>query len=192
MRPRHAAVVLPGLLLSAAASASPRDALPDPAAGYDWKAAARKAGLAADDIRQLERDKILRGPETCKPVFAPYLGSAPPVSITSDSRLNAFHVLFEESVFRLERENAQQRPPLRMALWAGLESADPIQHPGPAARRKQMSCRCASCGPEHTGQIHFFRRKNRKSPTPSAAISPSASGYPQGQPVSGMCLKFIP
>ena len=69
-----------------------------------WQDAAAKAGLAKGDIQRLARDKVLMTNRTWKQVFSAYIGTQTPVFITSDSLLNAFHVLFEESVLRMIRK----------------------------------------------------------------------------------------
>jgi len=96
---------------------------PAPAAGCDWRDAARRHGLSERDLQALARDKVLVGSETFRQVFTPYIASSLPPFITSDSLLNAFHVLLEESVYRLELANAQQLPDVLKVLWSGLPEA---------------------------------------------------------------------
>ena len=47
-----------------------------------------------------------------------------PVFITSDSILNAYHVLLEESVLRLDLANADELPEVLQFVWKNLDSAD--------------------------------------------------------------------
>jgi hypothetical protein len=54
---------------------------------------------------QLKRDGILISGKTYKQIFQAYIGNSRPF-ITSDSLLNAYHVLYEESIFRLEKKQA--------------------------------------------------------------------------------------
>ena len=54
---------------------------------------------------QLVKDKIMITDKTYKQVFQAYLGNPCPF-ITSDSLLNAYHVLYEESICRLEKKQA--------------------------------------------------------------------------------------
>jgi len=75
--------------------------LPLPGDGYDWKKLTGK--MAPDVVTQLERDKIAYG-GSVKQSFDPYIGG--PVFITSDSFLNGFHVLFEDSFRELELRQA--------------------------------------------------------------------------------------
>ena len=72
-----------------------------------WEASAAKAGLSAEDVRQLAGNKLLMTNEAYRQVFTPYLSRRLPVFVTSDSLLNAFHVLYEESVRRLEKSGAR-------------------------------------------------------------------------------------
>lgn len=54
---------------------------------------------------QLQKDGILITQKTYKQIFDAYLDDSRPF-ITTDSCLNAFHVLYEESIFRLENRQA--------------------------------------------------------------------------------------
>jgi hypothetical protein len=55
--------------------------------------------------RQLAQDKILIGTEEFLQSFEPYIRNDVPIFVTSDAVLNAFHVLFEESLTRMEAAN---------------------------------------------------------------------------------------
>lgn len=85
---------------------------------------AEEPALSEAALKQLERDKVGFGTETYKQVFSAYIGSDLPVFVTSDSILNGYHVLFEESVLRLERARAQQLGPALRILWDGLPKAE--------------------------------------------------------------------
>ncbi|MGA2031229.1 MAG: DUF3160 domain-containing protein, partial [Thermoguttaceae bacterium] len=101
--------------------------LPGPAHGYDWKGAARKEGLSPREIERLGKDKILVTDQAFKQVFWPYLSESDvPLFITSDSLLNGFHVLYEESILRLEQTNARKLSGILKFIWANLEPADKI------------------------------------------------------------------
>lgn len=91
---------------------------------YDWKAAARKEGLNDKEIEQIAQKKVLVASLTFKQVFEPYTGGGLPMFITSDSLLGGFHVLFEESVLRLEMTNARRLAGVLKGIWANLPSAD--------------------------------------------------------------------
>ena len=55
------------LLVPSVAHGLEQGALPDPAAGYDWKKiVGQKTPLASGDVEKLARDKILVGPESYK------------------------------------------------------------------------------------------------------------------------------
>src|SRR5438874_707689 len=86
-----------------------------------WLKQAEKAGLGADDVGRLARNKILVGPRSGKQVFSFYLGGELPYFITTDSLLNAYHVLYEESVLRLESAQARRLPKLLRELWEALK-----------------------------------------------------------------------
>ena len=113
------------LAIHPSAKAQRRQAkLPDPAHGYDWKEVAQKHELGAREIEQLAKDKVLVTNQAFKQVFTPYLASDVPLFITSDSVLNGFHVLYEESVLRLEQANARKLGGILKFIWTNLETAD--------------------------------------------------------------------
>ena len=94
--------------------------LPLPTDGYTWQSAAAERKLTAADIERLGRDKIAYGP-TVKQVFVPYLGG--PVFITSDSLLNAFHVLFEDTFHEHElRQCSELRKNLEIVFHRSREN----------------------------------------------------------------------
>jgi len=79
--------------------------LPDSASGYDRRTDATRNMLDDAALASLEKNKAAYGP-SLKQSFEPYLGG--PVFITTDSWLNGFHVLFEDSFRELETRNASQ------------------------------------------------------------------------------------
>jgi hypothetical protein len=89
-----------------------------------WQDQAAKHDLSSAEIERLGKQKFVIAQESAKQVFSFYLGGDLPVFVTSDSLLNAFHVLFEESVVRLESANARRLPELLRFLWKKLEKAD--------------------------------------------------------------------
>ena len=91
-------------------------------------------GLGRDKIVVTEQDYLLQA-------FSPYVSPDMPVFITSDSILNAYHVLLEESVLQLEQANAQRLPEILQFLWKNLESADKQVRgkPGLAAGAKRRA-----------------------------------------------------
>ncbi len=110
--------------------------MPDPAKeDYDWRPVARRHGLAGADVEALADRKILMTNEAFKQVFDPYIHTDLPMFITSDSLLGAFHVLYEESVLRLEEANARRLPQILRFIWEGLEARKPPNDAGgPHAR----------------------------------------------------------
>jgi hypothetical protein len=90
----------------------------------DWRKAAQDAKLTSAQIEQLARDKILLTDRSCRQAFAPYVEPTVPVFITSDSLLNAYHVLLEESVLQMEQANSQVLPELLEFLWNRLPAVE--------------------------------------------------------------------
>ncbi len=82
-----------------------------------WREAAAKAGLDEQGIEQLDRDKFVISRQEYKQIFDPYVESKLPVFITADSLLSAFHVLYEESILRLEESHARELPVLLRKMW---------------------------------------------------------------------------
>ncbi|MDF7800289.1 DUF3160 domain-containing protein [Pontiellaceae bacterium B1224] len=92
----------------------------------DWKTAATQSGLTAADIQTLEANRLLISNESYKQVFSAYIDQAEnPVFITSDSLLNGFHVLFEETVFHLENTNAGKLEKFLKKLITNPDSGNP-------------------------------------------------------------------
>ncbi|HUU31995.1 MAG TPA: DUF3160 domain-containing protein, partial [Phycisphaerae bacterium] len=116
-----------GVLLAAASAVlaqRPGKTVPDPSQGYQWQEAARENGFSDKGIEALAGQKVLVTGETFKQVFDPYIRTRLPLFITSDSLLNAYHVLYEESVVRMEMANARRLPGILRFIWKHLETAD--------------------------------------------------------------------
>lgn len=76
----------------------------------------------AVDRSSLEENGVLITNNIYSQIFTPYAKTwNKPLFITSDSLLNAYHVLYEETVFQMECEHAEQLPE---ALWSVLENLD--------------------------------------------------------------------
>lgn len=118
MRFTAAAILL--LVFSVALAQEPPAPEPEPA----WKAAAKTAGLGDSAIVQLESDSLLITNRAYRQIFTPYVEGKLPPFITSDALLNGFHVLFEESVRRLEIAAIQ---PLRDLLLKLARHLDPAR-----------------------------------------------------------------
>src|SRR5262245_28466433 len=86
-----------------------------------WEDEAKKKVLTARQIEHLGRDRFVITGNEYKQTFTPYIGSDVPVFITTDSVLNAFHVVFEESIARLEQAQARKLPGLLEELTKHLE-----------------------------------------------------------------------
>jgi len=123
MRSRLALMAHGAALVALCATTFGGEARRKPQEDKRWQEAAKKAGLAARDIQRLAKNKVLMTNEAYKQVFSPYLGSRLPVFVTSDSLLNAFHVLYEESVLRLEQGNARKLPEILRFIWKNLATA---------------------------------------------------------------------
>src|SRR5436853_1449446 len=94
--------------------------LPDPAKGYKWEDAAAEIKMPPADIERLRADELLITDEAFQQTFSPYINSILPIFITSDAALNGYHVLFEESVLRLEEAQADRLPAMLRAMAASV------------------------------------------------------------------------
>ncbi len=106
-----------------------------------WQNEARKSGLSETDISMLEKNRILISNRAYKQIFSAYLSGDQPLFITSDSLLNAYHVLYEESVFRLENKMASRLPEILRFMLKNLEDTDDHLEGKPdlAARAKKRA-----------------------------------------------------
>lgn len=82
--------------------------LPLPEDGYDWHADAKIYDLSLGDQEVLQGQKLAIGRTEFRQSFEPYDQPKGPVFITSDSLLNVYHVLFEDSFRELEIRRAVQ------------------------------------------------------------------------------------
>jgi hypothetical protein len=82
---------------------------------------------------RLENSKVVITGRTFRQIFEPYLASEEPVFITTDTLLNAYHVLLAESFYRLEEANARRLPEVLERMASRLQS-DNARHSasGPA------------------------------------------------------------
>ena len=122
------------LFLAGPAAAWEPPRMPDPSAeDYDWRLVAHKHGLADGEVKALGRRKVLMTNEAFRQVFTPYVEADLPMFITSDSLLAAFHVLYEESVLRMEQAGARRLPEILGHVWRGLGMQRPPKDAGPMA-----------------------------------------------------------
>ncbi len=74
---------------------------------------------------QLEKNRILVSNESYRQIFEAYKEiNHCPYFITSDSLLNAYHVLYEESVRRMELQLAAKGPEILGFMLKNLEGLD--------------------------------------------------------------------
>ena len=111
------------LLFAPAISAQPRMPEPTPPAEKEaWEKTARQQKLTEEEIKLLRKQKFLVTGNAVRQVFSPYTGSDVPVFITSDSILNAYHVLLEESIYRIELANSRKLPSVLEQLSKNLDA----------------------------------------------------------------------
>ncbi len=116
---KHRALALATLALLCIASSRA-----EPELSTDWKAQARSAGLDETAIAQLEKNRILITDNTCRQIFTAYLFAGEnPLFITSDSLLNAYHVLYEETIARIENTNATRLREFMQTVGGNLDGA---------------------------------------------------------------------
>ncbi|CEF49045.1 unnamed protein product [uncultured bacterium] len=84
---------------------------------------AKAQGVSEKEIERLRDHKFVITATEYKQVFTPYIGSEVPVFITSDSLHNGFHVLLEESIYRMEQAHARKLPGLLDDLIKRLDPA---------------------------------------------------------------------
>jgi hypothetical protein len=106
------------------AAERPAPAMPGPAERYDWQQAAKKEAFGGAAIQRLGDKKVLVAGPSFKQIFEPYIHAGQPLFITSDSLLAGFHVLFEESLLRLEVTNARRLGGVLKCIWANLPKAE--------------------------------------------------------------------
>lgn len=90
----------------------------------DWKQDLAKAGFSPADIKRLAQDKILVSRHEVRQCFSAYMDSSYPSFVTSDAVLNAYHVLFEETLRRLEERQVRYLRTLCQDLWHLLATAE--------------------------------------------------------------------
>ena len=89
-----------------------------------WQEAARESGLSVEDISSLEENRILITNDGYKQIFSAYLYGKQPLFITSDSLLNAYHVLYEESILRIENTMASRLPRILQLILKNIDDTD--------------------------------------------------------------------
>jgi hypothetical protein len=95
-----------------------------------WKEDAKKEKLSQSDIEKLSENGIVVTNTSYRQIFTPYLlGSGTrvggiPLFITTDSLINAYHVLYEESILRLENANAKKLGNILRFVLTNLPKSD--------------------------------------------------------------------
>jgi hypothetical protein len=87
-----------------------------------WQSKALAAGLSEPEVQQLQTNRILITNQTYKQIFTAYISIACPVFITSDSLLNAYHVLYEESILRLEQAGTRRLPDILQTILTEFDA----------------------------------------------------------------------
>ena len=100
--------------------------------------------LTSEEQARLAKTKLLIAGRSYRQSFEPYIASRLPTFVTSDSVLNAYHVLLEECVVRMERARSAELPALLRAMWEGLPEAAqrfdvPARTLSPAVLRAQVA-----------------------------------------------------
>jgi hypothetical protein len=116
-------VVAAVVSLGVAGTANGQAGKTKPATPYTWEKVARAEKLSNKEIAVLRKRRFVITSEEWKQSFQPYVGSRVPVFITTDSLLNGFHVLFEESVYRMEQAHARKLPLILAAVELNLPTA---------------------------------------------------------------------
>jgi hypothetical protein len=91
-------------------------------AGYSWRDEAAASGLGAETIAKLDHDSVAIAGPYFKQSFAVYNTSPQPPFVTSDSLLNGFHVLWEDSLSRFELSRARRLRAMLEEAWSGLDA----------------------------------------------------------------------
>ena len=110
----------------------------------DWREGAKLAGLSDAEVARLAERKILVAGPPYRQVFQVYEGSRVPTFVTADAVLNAFHVLLEESIVRLEGARAGRLAGVLRPIWDGIPEAikqfdGPEEEKQDAGRRAQIT-----------------------------------------------------
>jgi hypothetical protein len=89
-----------------------------------WRDLAAEMGLTAPEVDRLAAEKVLVSRIESKQSFSVYLRSRLPNFITSDAVLNAYHVLYEETLRQQEEVNAGALRSFCPELWKLLATID--------------------------------------------------------------------
>jgi hypothetical protein len=88
-----------------------------------WEEVAKEQKLSETQIAMLRKQKFVVRDQSMRQIFSAYIGGGLPVFVTSDSILNGYHVLLEESIFRLEEVHARKLPAVLERTTKNLDKA---------------------------------------------------------------------
>ena len=88
-----------------------------------WLEVARQNGLTEEQIGFLEKNGMLITGETFGQIFSAYEPGDIPLFITSDSLLNAYHVLYEASIMQIENKMADRLPDILRLILNNMDDA---------------------------------------------------------------------
>jgi hypothetical protein len=94
-----------------------------------WKEDAKKEKLSQNAIEKLSENGIVVTSTSYRQIFTPYVQGGGrdggiPLFITTDSLINAYHVLYEESILRLENANTKKLGRILRFVLTNLPKAD--------------------------------------------------------------------
>jgi hypothetical protein len=121
---RHVSLLVWGVVfLNGTAQAAPPEPKTEPKSEPTWEEVAKEQKLDEKQITILRNQKFVVSNKPEKQIFSAYLGGNVPYFITSDSIMNGYHVLFEESIYRLELANAKKLPGVLERVAKNLDKA---------------------------------------------------------------------
>lgn len=83
-----------------------------------------KSDLSEDEQKRLSKDKVLVSRQEVKQCFTAYMDGSYPRFVTSDAVLNAYHVLFEETLKQQEEFQSRHLRTLCQDMWRLLATAE--------------------------------------------------------------------
>lgn len=119
MKRKTFVLIAPLLALNLFSQDEPKGVFPDDSPFSD-----KKPDMTEDEKARLEKDKVLISRLEVKQCFTAYMDGKYPRFVTSDAVLNAYHVLFEETLRQLEEQQARHLHSLCGGLWKLLATAD--------------------------------------------------------------------
>ena len=162
---------------------------------HSWETDAQQQNLSAAQIGTLKNQGFVVTDHVYRQIFKPYL-EASPVFITSDSIINAYSVLLEDSVLNSELEASRTLQRYLLATWnlIGDEKARAPKANAPllaAYERDQMVIGVAlelSTGEKVTGPVDLVSRIDTEAQRVTAATGQSLPAFlgPPGHDLLGL------